>query len=293
MPPKPVPSVYKNKPGGDLKCFSVEPFSAQGVSNGLTGDAWACAYPVVGDTPNDTARGLAGGLMAWPSHGLESPSLKVHWINSEVGYAEDNGPLQCFDAYGRRVTCDGQAVINDWTFMGAKPPLASLPCVQPTPIPSPTPVPSPEPPPITTPGVCPKPDGVKIGFRGSVQKDRGFRNTFDITPTYHGAAIKPETGCGPELVEKYGPFEGFQTSNAWAGRDPVEFQSDNAYIMVDATNSDDEHWSGGRFTLAGTRTYCVSYAHLSFWRCQNGHMTDAGQLVGFGKNEQGYDLPKR
>lgn len=133
---------------------------------------------------------------------------------------------------------------------------------------------------------------MKLGFRASVPKGRGFRNTFDVTPTRGGVAIKPETNCGPKLIAKYGEFQRFQTSNAFAGRHSVEKQSDNEYILVDATNSDDVNWSGGRYTLAGSRTFCVSWPHLNFWRCQDGTMTDRGQLVGFGENNRGYDKPK-
>jgi hypothetical protein len=83
------------------------------------------------------------------------------------------------------------------------------------------------------------------------------------------------------------------------GREDVELQSDNLYIMVEATNSDTVHWTqgcpdncSGSFTQAGQRTYCVSYAHLGHWRCQSGAMNNDGRLVGYGTNSQGFDLAK-
>lgn len=152
--------------------------------------------------------------------------------------------------------------------------------------------PPPPPPPPPPDDDEPRADGVKIGFRASVPKARGFRNTFDITPTLDGQAIKPESGWGPKLIEKYGEFEGFQTG-PWQGRDPVERQSDNPYIFVIATNSDEENWTpDGRYKLAGEYVFGVSWPHLKTWRCQKGRMTDRGQLVGFGTNSQGFDLPK-
>jgi hypothetical protein len=133
---------------------------------------------------------------------------------------------------------------------------------------------------------------VKIGFRASVKKDIGYRNTFDLTPMFEGRPIRPESGCGDALVARYGEFERFQSGAGIAGRDPVELQSDNPYILVEATNSDEEHWDHGHYTLTGKRTYCVSYRHLAHWRCQDGVMNDEGRLVGFGQNDRGYDLPK-
>lgn len=140
---------------------------------------------------------------------------------------------------------------------------------------------------------------MKLGFRSAAGKIRGFRNTFDITPTNQGRAIGPETGCGLVLIEKYGEFERFQTGDGFDGRHPVELQSYTekdpigGYILVDATNSDiEENWNGKVYLKTGKRTYCVSYKHLSTWRCQDGEMDSTGKLVGFGINARGYDLPK-
>jgi len=147
--------------------------------------------------------------------------------------------------------------------------------------------------PSPTPDACPKPDDVKIGFRAAVKKDIGYRNTFDLTPMFEGSAIRPESNCGEILIQRYGEFQRFQTSPVWGGgREPVELQSDNPYILVEATNSDAEHWDHGHFTQAGERTYCVSYAHLAHWRCQTGSMGDDGRLTGFGPNNQGFDKEK-
>lgn len=169
-----------------------------------------------------------------------------------------------------------------------------IPSLSPTPSasPLPTPVPSAVPSTSPSPASCPKPDGIKLGFFASVKKERGYRNVFNLSPTVGG---KPEDeSCGAYLVATYGEFQRFVTSNRWTGRDPVELQSDNPYFMVDATNSDDTNWSpdGKTYLLAGMRTYCVSYAHLSTYRCQDGTMSTAGQLVGFGTNDRGYDLAK-
>lgn len=115
---------------------------------------------------------------------------------------------------------------------------------------------------------------------------------FNVTPTYQGVPI--DVSCGEDLVHRYGEFERFQTSDRWVGRDPVELQSDNAYFLVEATNSDDDptHWSGDKYLFGGKRTFCVAYAHLNFYRCQDGQMSDRGALVGFGTNDHGYDLAK-
>jgi hypothetical protein len=170
---------------------------------------------------------------------------------------------------------------------------------QPSPGPSATPVPTPSPTaPAASPSACPKPDDVKLGFRAAVPKQPGFRNTFDITPTFEGKAI--DVSCGQYLIDTYGEFQRFETSPVWGGgRESVELQSDNLYIMVEATNSDTVHWTqgcpdncSGSFTQAGQRTYCVSYAHLGHWRCQSGAMNNDGRLVGYGTNSQGFDLAK-
>lgn len=123
---------------------------------------------------------------------------------------------------------------------------------------------------------------------------KGFRNTFDLSPTSGGVTIGPETGCGDFLENFYGEFERFVTGDHIEGRDPVEIQTTNHYILVEATNSDDnpDHWQGQTYLLSGKRTYCVSYKHLKFWRCQDGTMGSEGQLQGFGTNSRGYDLAK-
>lgn len=171
------------------------------------------------------------------------------------------------------------------------PPTPSSPSPSPAPTPS-APPSSPTPAPSSSASACPKPDDLKIGFRAAVPKERGFRNTFDLTPTFQGKA--EDVSCGDYLVETYGEFQRFVSGDHIAGRDPVELQSDNLYILVDATNSDDnpDHWSGKTYLVGGRRTYCVSYAHLSHWRCQDGTMDDSGRLVGFGQNARGYDLQK-
>lgn len=140
---------------------------------------------------------------------------------------------------------------------------------------------------------------MKFGFFASVPKTPGFRNTFNISPVYQGQAIGPESGCGDILIERYGEFQRFQTGDGISGRDPVELQTTNLYLMVEATNSDTKNWSEGcpdncrgTYLLPGKRTYCVSYKHLDHYRCQDGEMTPQGKLVGFGENRRGYDLPK-
>lgn len=130
-------------------------------------------------------------------------------------------------------------------------------------------------------------------------KQPGFRNTFDLSPTVGGVTIGPETGCGDFLVQVYGEFERFVSGDGIRGRDPVELQSTNPYIMVEATNSDTVNWAAGcpdncrgDYLLPGKRTYCISYHHLAYWRCQDGFMSPEGRLEGFGTNSRGYDLPK-
>lgn len=141
---------------------------------------------------------------------------------------------------------------------------------------------------------------MKLGWFNAVDKRndckdcKGFRNTFNVTPTYHGVPQGPETGCGAAFIKKYGEFDRFQTSPLWDGRQGVEVQSDNAYLLVEATNSDGDptHWSGKTYLYTGARTFCVSWPHLPTYRCQDGNMDSTGRLVGFGEDNRGYDLPK-
>jgi hypothetical protein len=90
-------------------------------------------------------------------------------------------------------------------------------------------------------------------------------------------------------VERYGEFERFVSGTGISGRDPLELNSFNPYQIVDATNSDEEHWDHGHYTLAGRRTYCVSYHHLAHYKCIDCTMTDAGKVTGCGER---YDLSK-
>ena len=101
------------------------------------------------------------------------------------------------------------------------------------------------------------------------------------------------------MIEEFGHFQGRQSSDFFTN-DPIEFQSDNLYIGVDATNSDNNpaHWNADKtYRLAGWREYCFTWPHLPTWRCQRGMMDRWGALVrdeenGFGKNARGYDKPK-
>jgi hypothetical protein len=186
-----------------------------------------------------------------------------------------------------------------------------IPVPSPSPEPSPSPVPTPIPAPSPAPSATPKPgpipppcvaDGVKLGFRGSVPKwndcpdCHGARNTFDVSPTIGGVTITPETGCGPVLIERYGEFQGLiiEPGNTRTG---FEHQSDNNYLMVHATNSDDnpEHWSGKRYLAGGWAEYCVSWPHLDHYRCQRCFTDDRGVVLRgdtCGTNSVGYDVPK-
>jgi hypothetical protein len=73
------------------------------------------------------------------------------------------------------------------------------------------------------------------------------------------------------------------------GWDPVEIQSDNAWIAHESTNSaPDSEWSGNTYLLSGSRTYCVTLAHLDHFICQDGQMGSDGRLTGFGSNQRSY-----
>lgn len=237
---------------------------------------------------------LAGGLTS-----AERPYSIV------AGYIS-NGRNGLIDAWGRRYRPDvvpptRDSYLSDWIYMGNCDPEVVRPCPSPTPVPNPSPTPRPSvspTPPVDPSEPCPRPDGIKLGFRASVKKDRGARNTFDVSPTVNGETVRPETGCGPVYLERYGIIQGFQSSShfvfdglEWQPQDPYP---DRGYILVVATNSaPDEEWSGDKYLLAGPYTFCVSYPWLTTWRCQNGTMSTAGQLVGFGSNERAYDLAKR
>jgi hypothetical protein len=120
-------------------------------------------------------------------------------------------------------------------------------------------------------------------------KERGFRNTFDVSPWAGGVKIRAESGCADVLIQRYGEFQRFVAGDGISGHDPLELNSFNPYQIVDATNSDEEHWSGGKYTVAGRRQYCVSYAHLDHWKCLDCTMSDAGKVGGCGSR---YDLGK-
>lgn len=124
-----------------------------------------------------------------------------------------------------------------------------------------------------------------------VQKERGFRNTFDVSPWFEGRKITSESGCGPELRQKYGEFQRYVTGDGIVGRDPLEINSFNDYQIVDATNSapDDEWTESGIYLKPGKRSYCVSYNHLAHYKCIDCQMTDRGKVVGCGAR---YDVEK-
>lgn len=106
-----------------------------------------------------------------------------------------------------------------------------------------------------------------------------------------GDVPAPE-GCGQAYFDTYGQPDAYQSGPGF-NRDPVERASGDSFgdILVLATN-DESQWSGGRYLPAGAMTVCTSYPWLPSWRCQNGTMNAAGQLVGFGPNSQGYDRAK-
>lgn len=175
------------------------------------------------------------------------------------------------------------------------------PSVEPSPLPTPTPSPSttPEPP-------VPEISRLKLGFRGFVPKwdgkdGRGARNTLSVTPLdKNGNVIGPEyaRGIGCALIAVYGEFQRFQVVEG--RRSDLEKQGaelddcGHEYILVDATNSDDnpEHWSGKTYLMTGRRTYCVSWPQLRQWRCQDGEMDSRGVVTGIGNDRGGYDLAK-
>lgn len=151
---------------------------------------------------------------------------------------------------------------------------------------------------------------MSAGENNPQPKEIGFRNTFDVSPWFQGQKITPESGCTQALVETYGEFQGIiiiagersgfehqgcSLADVRSGQCPKPNWND-FYLYVDATNSDNQHWSrgcpdhcAGTFTQAGPRTYCVSYAHLDHYKCVDCTMTDAGKTVGCGAR---YDLKK-
>lgn len=157
-----------------------------------------------------------------------------------------------------------------------------------------------------------KPGGVKLGFRMAIPKwndcrdCKGARNTFNVTPFREdGSVIGAEAREGCALVKAWGEFQRFQTVGVFAkdggNHEDVELQAapldddcGHYYILVEATNSDDnpDHWSGKTYLPAGKRSYCVSYGYMKTWRCQDGQMDSRGVLTGFGENNRGYDLNK-
>lgn len=172
---------------------------------------------------------------------------------------------------------------------------------QPTPVPTPTPVPPtpvPTPPPTPEPtpspnARCPRPDGIKLGFKQNPTKlARGYRNEADVTPTYQGVAIDP--GCGDELERLYGQPEAVQSLAGGFQDDPVErasLASAHGCILRFTTNAEDR-WENGRFIEAGKMTVKVTYPHLSFWRAQDVTMGTDGKITGSGDNSHSYDIPK-
>lgn len=177
------------------------------------------------------------------------------------------------------------------------PPPTPTPTPTPTPVPTPTPTPTPTPVPEPTPGPsdrCPKPDGIKLGFRQNPTKLKGlgYRNEADVTPTFQGKAIDP--GCGAELERLYGQPEAVQSLEGGFQDDPVErasLESSHGCILRFVSNSEDL-WENGRYKEAGKMTVKVTYPHLSFWRAQDVVMGTDGKITGSGDNSHSYNIPK-
>lgn len=184
--------------------------------------------------------------------------------------------------------------------------------VPPSPLPaSPSPEPSASPSPSPSPVATPSPSGeladdLKLGANNPVKKDRGYRNTFGVTPTIDGKPLGPESGLGKALIEKYGEIRGLIIINGersgfehqgcsfedWKA-DPGSCDVSDFFLFVDATNSaPDSEWSGQTYLAAGPRTYCVSWDFMNHWRCQDCSVDSSGKQVGCGPNNRGYDLKK-
>jgi hypothetical protein len=110
-----------------------------------------------------------------------------------------------------------------------------------------------------------------------------------------GNKYRPEDRCAQPapidsiLIAKWGPFIVKVAGEHIHGWDPVEIQSDNAWIAHESTNSaPDSEWSGNTYLLSGSRTYCVTLAHLDHFICQDGQMGSDGRLTGFGSNQRSY-----
>lgn len=197
----------------------------------------------------------------------------------------------------------------------ASPSASPSPTPSPTPSATPEPSPSPKPSPTPTPAPSPSPDphegdeladDLKIGANNPVKKDRGYRNTFNVTPTFRGKPIGPESGLGLTLIERYGEIrgmivmpdgrrDGFEHQGcSLSNFDPADGCKDSDfYLFVDATNSaPDSEWDGDTYLAAGKRTYCVTWDFMDHWRCQRCELDRTGKQVGCGSNAQGFDLPK-
>jgi hypothetical protein len=163
------------------------------------------------------------------------------------------------------------------------------PPIDPPPVDDP-PVEDPPPPPADD--KCPKPIGIKLGFRQDVRKlASGYRNMADITPLIPGGVADP--GCGLTYFREFGEPQAFQSLEGKWQFEPVERASGDSYgcILVFATN-DERRWTTGKYDEAGKMTIGVSYPWLSYWRCQDVTMGEDGRIYGGGMNAQSYDRPK-
>lgn len=180
--------------------------------------------------------------------------------------------------------------------LGGAPPVTPP---SPPPVPVPPPVPPPVVPPVAPPvappivppdDACPRPDGIKLGWRDTRKLEKGWRNQFNVTPLVGG--VPASEGCGETYFLRYGEPQAFQDGPGFTG-DPVERASGDSFgdILVIATN-DESQWDGPIYKPNGPMTIGVSYPWLKTWRCQNGVMGTDGQMRGFGNNSQGYDKAK-
>lgn len=115
-----------------------------------------------------------------------------------------------------------------------------------------------------------------------------------------------DEGCadhvGSPYEVKYGQPQAFQDGPGFKG-DPVERSTDGCTVIVDGvphvpcgynlkfSTAGEQNYPGGRYNEAGRMRICASLPGLP-WRCQDGIMSEAGKLEGFGTNDRGYDLPK-